>query len=105
MKPFATTRLLEIAEATAAFYRIPLQVLKGRRRHYHIAYPRMVAMYLCRHLADATCEAIGEFFERDHSTVVHAYQTIGTEILTSTDLAAQVAHLERQLDRQHVEAC
>ena len=48
-----------------------------KNRTQNIAYPRQIAMYLCREMADFSYPRIGEFFGgRDHTTVIHAYEKI-----------------------------
>lgn len=52
---------------------------KGRKRE--IAYPRQVAMYLCREMTNLSLPKIGsEFGGRDHTTVIHAHEKISKEI-------------------------
>jgi chromosomal replication initiator protein len=51
--------------------------LRGDRRSADVAYPRHVAMYLCRELTEASLPQIGERFGgRDHSTVLYAVNKI-----------------------------
>ena len=74
--------------------------LQSRRRSRHIATPRQVAMYLCRRLMNASLPRIGNLFQRDHTTVMHALKA--TEQRIKSDLALQetVTQLERSLRRQ-----
>jgi chromosomal replication initiator protein len=60
-----------IAQATAAYYSLPIEVLRGSRRTNNIALPRQVAMYLMRKHTGMSLTAIGEWFRRDHTTVLH----------------------------------
>lgn len=47
----------------------------------NIAYPRQIAMYLCRELTDNTYPHIGTAFNgRDHTTVMHACTKISNNI-------------------------
>ena len=51
--------------------------LISSKRSNDIAYPRQIAMYLCREIANLSFPKIGdEFGKRDHSTVMHAYKKI-----------------------------
>jgi chromosomal replication initiator protein len=50
-------------------------VLKTRKQEVVIA--RQVAMYLAKELTNCSLKTIGlNFGGRDHSTVIHAYQTV-----------------------------
>lgn len=66
-----------IADATAENYGIPLTDLLSERRSPPMAVEaRMVAMYLCRHITPYSLPRIGRFFDRDHTTVMHAIRTV-----------------------------
>ena len=69
-----------ITQAVAEHYRIKVDELFNKKRTQNIAYPRQVAMYLCRELADMSYPRIGELFGgRDHTTVIHAYEKISNK--------------------------
>ncbi|HHW19000.1 MAG TPA: chromosomal replication initiator protein DnaA [Firmicutes bacterium] len=62
-----------IKKAVAEFYNIDISDFNAKRRTRNIAYPRQVAMYLCRILTDSSLPQIGQQFGgRDHTTVLHA---------------------------------
>ena len=51
--------------------------LKAKSRKRELVYPRQVAMYLAKEKTDLSLKSIGYHFGgRDHSTVIHAVQTI-----------------------------
>ncbi len=75
--------------------------LVSKRRSQAVAYPRQVAMYLCRELTDASLPKIGkEFGGRDHTTVMHANAKI-TRLISEDrsvynlvqDLTARIKHV------------
>jgi len=82
---YITPDLLQ--KVVADYYDVRIAELKGRNRQRTIAFPRQVAMYLCRQLIPTMSLAeIGESFGgKDHATVVHAYKKI--EKLAKTDAA------------------
>ena len=48
--------------------------LHSKKRTRSIAFPRQIAMYLCRELTDTSLPQIGNFFGgRDHTTVCLLY--------------------------------
>ena len=66
-----------IIKVVADHYNVKQDELFNKKRHQNIAFPRQVAMYLCRELADLSYPRIGELFGgRDHTTVIHAYEKI-----------------------------
>ena len=74
------------------------KVLKGKKRSANIAYPRMVAMYLCRMLTDQSFPRIGlEFGGRDHSTVIHAVDKIEEDLKTNSQLKEIINEIKGKL--------
>lgn len=66
-----------IIKVVADHYNVKQDELFSKKRTQNIAFPRQVAMYLCRELADLSYPRIGELFGgRDHTTVIHAYEKI-----------------------------
>ncbi len=66
------------------FYELRMTDLLGKRRPNKIAFPRQVAMYLCRLLTSHSLQEIGDAFGgRDHGTVIHACKTV--ENMTDQD--------------------
>ena len=70
-----------IQETVSKYFSIDKKELAGDKRSNDIAFPRQIAMYLCREVANMSFPQIGlDFGNRDHSTVMHAYKKIGKEI-------------------------
>lgn len=70
-----------VQEVVARYFNIEKRELKGAKRSNDIAFPRQIAMYLCREVANMSFPQIGlEFGKRDHTTVMHAFSKIEKEI-------------------------
>jgi chromosomal replication initiator protein len=68
-----------IQRIVADHYGIPEEAMKVRKRTSSIAFPRQVAMFLCRELTGLSLSEIGNRFGgRDHTTVMHACDRIGS---------------------------
>jgi len=70
---------------------------KSRKRS--IAWPRQVAMYLARCHTDASLEAIGREFNRDHATVLHSVKRIRKQLNESGKVRHQLEFLADHLER------
>jgi chromosomal replication initiator protein len=67
----------QIQGAVCELFHVSVADLRGDRRQQSIAYPRHIAMYLCRELTDVSLPKIGtKFGGRDHSTVLHGVNKI-----------------------------
>ena len=70
-----------IKETVAKYFSIEKDDLSGNKRSNDIAFPRQIAMYLCREVANMSYPQIGiDFGGRDHSTVMHACKKIEKEV-------------------------
>ena len=70
-----------IKETVAKYFSINKDDLSGNKRSNDIAFPRQIAMYLCREVANMSYPQIGtDFGGRDHSTVMHACRKIEKEV-------------------------
>ena len=70
-----------IQEIISKYFNINIKDINSSKRSNDIAYPRQIAMYLCREIAGMPYKKIGEEFgKRDHSTVMHACNKIDSEI-------------------------
>ena len=67
----------QIQGAVCELFHVSVAALRGDRPQQSIAYPRHIAMYLCRELTDVSLPKIGaKFGGRDHSTVLHGVNKI-----------------------------
>lgn len=70
-----------IQETIAKYFNITVEELKGVKRSNDVTFPRQIAMYLCRNVAQLPLTKIGEGFgKRDHTTVIHACTKIEKEV-------------------------
>ncbi len=96
--PYVSNDIASIQKAVADYYKLTVEVLKGKRRSANIAYPRMVAMYLCRMLTDQSFPRIGlEFGGRDHSTVIHAVDKIEEDLKENSQLKEIINEIKAKL--------
>jgi chromosomal replication initiator protein len=70
-----------IQKKVADYFNLSPSDMKAKKRTQTIAYPRQIAMYLCRDLTNLSLPEIGSYFGgRDHTTVIHACNKIEKEI-------------------------
>ena len=66
-----------IQDVTASYFNISTEDLLSKKRSQDVAFPRQVAMYLCRTLTDTSTTKVGNYFGgKDHTTVLHACEKI-----------------------------
>jgi chromosomal replication initiator protein len=83
-----------IQRCVAEHYNLKVADLKARNNARAIAFPRQVAMYLCKKPTDSSFPDIGRRFGgKHHSTVIHSVRKIGNEAARSDDLNRVLAKL------------
>ncbi len=72
--------------------------MQSKRRPANIAFPRQIAMYLCRALTHESLAIIGEAFGgRDHGTVIHACKAVENMMDLDESVKRTVDYLKTQL--------
>jgi chromosomal replication initiator protein len=101
--PGGSTRSITIEQVQAAvceWFSLSQADLRGDKRPQSIAYPRHIAMYLCRELTDQSLPKIGaKFGGRDHSTVMHGVRRIGDLIREDREVFNVVQELTARIKR------
>ena len=75
-----------IQDVVGKYFSISPADLRGAKRSNDVTFPRQIAMYLCRNVAQMSLPQIGiDFGKRDHTTVMHACNKIEKEIKTNSN--------------------
>lgn len=80
------------------YFKINMDDIKGKKRSSNINYPRQVAIYLCREIANESFPKIGTYFGgRDHSTIMSSYRKIQNDLKSNEQLKVVIEDLKRML--------
>ncbi|MDO4282189.1 MAG: chromosomal replication initiator protein DnaA [Clostridia bacterium] len=87
-----------IMQVVCKFFNIKVSDIVSDKRSNSVAFPRQIAMYLCREVANLSFPAIGrDFGGRDHSTVLHAYSKIKDEYDKNTETHDLIEDIKKEL--------
>jgi chromosomal replication initiator protein len=90
----------DIVDASAREFGVERAALLARDRRPSVSTARQVAMYLARELTDHSLPEIGRGVGgRNHATVIHAINRVGTAVRTDPALRDAVDNVRRQLGR------
>jgi chromosomal replication initiator protein len=92
--------MAEITKAVAAEFGVTPATLRSRRATMRHALPRMVAMCLSCEVAHLSTTEVGRFFERDHTTVLHATRRVPFLMSRDAELSGRIAAICNQLARR-----
>ena len=70
-----------IQQIVSDYFQIKIEDLTGKKRTKNIAFPRQIAIYLCRNMTNESFPRIGSYFGgRDHSTIMHSCDKIADSL-------------------------
>ncbi len=88
-----------IQQVVSDFFGIRPDDLKAKKRTRNVSLPRQIAMYLTRELTDLSLPKIGDSYGgRDHTTVLHAYDRIKTEMQLDPSLNQTIQDLLHKIN-------
>ena len=88
----------EIQRVVCDYFGIPEDLIRGKTRKQEIVNARQVAMYLAKELTNSSLKTIGlHFGGRDHSTVIHAYQSVEDQMRLDQKYLANVSQIRKRL--------
>jgi len=86
-----------IQKTVAAYFNIPVELLKDKTRKKEVVTARQVAMYFAKHHTTHTLKNIGfHFGGRDHTTVMHSVQTVSDLVDSDKKFREQVEELRKK---------
>jgi chromosomal replication initiator protein len=87
-----------IQRTVCEYFNIPEDMIRAKTRKQEIVNARQIAMYLAKELTNSSLKTIGlHFGGRDHSTVIHAYQSVEDQMRLDTKYQAHVTQIKRRL--------
>ena len=89
----------EIQRSVCEYFSIPEDLIRAKTRKQEIVTARQIAMYLAKDLTNSSLKTIGlHFGGRDHSTVIHAYQSVEDQMKVDQKFNMNVQQIRRKID-------
>lgn len=87
-----------IITEVARYYGTSKEAIISKKRTKEVVNPRHVSMYLCRELTDTSYDEIGKAIGgRDHSTVMHGYEAISSDLSTNPTLKDDINNIKKKI--------
>lgn len=87
-----------IQHTVCEYFNIPDDLIRAKTRKQEVVNARQIAMYLAKELTNCSLKTIGlHFGGRDHSTVIHAYQSVEDQMRLDPKYQSAVVQLKRRL--------
>ena len=92
-----------IQKTVSEYFNVPTDDLKAKTRKKEIVIARQVAMYFSKDYTNHSLKSIGYHFGgRDHSTVIHAVQSVNDMIDTNSKFRLSVEELRKKLKMKSI---
>ena len=90
-----------IQEIVGSHLDVNVEEMKGKTRKRDIVQARQIAMYFAKEMTRNSLKAIGVHFgNRDHSTVIHALQTVSDLIETDKSFKQNVSEIRKRISME-----
>lgn len=88
----------KIKKVVCKHFNIKVADMDSKKKTNNIAYPRQLAMYICRDMTDLSLPKIGDSFGgRHYTTVMHACEKIQKEVLKNEELKLLIEDIKLEI--------
>lgn len=88
-----------IQQVVCDYLSIPVELVCDKTRKREVVQARQIAMFFCKQLTQHSLKKIGlHFGGRDHSTVIHANQSVENQIDTDPQYRTMIEEISHKLD-------
>ena len=97
-KPKKNVSAKDVIRVVSEFYGIEESTVSEKGRKKEVIKPRQVIMYILREDFDISFPSIGDKVgNRDHSTVIHSYEKIKTDLKSDPELVQEIERIRSML--------
>ncbi len=97
MPPSLLLQSTDIEKIVSKYYDRDIEKLRSKTRHREDVECRQVIMFFLKTCSKMTLTQIGRRFNRDHTTVIYAIQTVYDAIETNPHFKSQIVYLESKI--------
>lgn len=84
----------KVAQVVADYFELTVKDLKSTARQQKIAHARHIAVFMAREVLQMSYEAIGEFFNKKHTTIMYSCDLIEEKINSDSELKNTIKELK-----------
>jgi chromosomal replication initiator protein len=91
--------IADVARAVGDYYGVSIKDFLSSARNQRVSSARHIAVYLVRELTQKSFEAIAEYFQKKHTTMLYSYEKIKTDLKTNKELESSIYEIRRKIER------
>lgn len=92
--------IAQVAKAVGDYYGVSIADFLSSARNQRVSSARHVAVYLSREITQKSFEAIAEYFNKKHTTMLYSYEKIRDDLKTNKNLEQDISVIRRTLREQ-----
>lgn len=92
--------IAQVAKAVGDYYGVSIADFLSSARNQRVSSARHVAVYLTREITQKSFEAIAEYFNKKHTTMLYSYEKIRDDLKTNKNLEQDISVIRRTLREQ-----
>lgn len=92
--------IAQVAKAVGDYYGVSIADFLSSARNQRVSSARHVAVYLAREITQKSFEAIAEYFNKKHTTMLYSHDKIKDDLKTNKNLEQDIAVIRRTLREQ-----
>ncbi len=87
----------DIIGSVISFFEITKEDLMSKSRKKKVALPRQISMFLFKRELKMSYPEIGEYFQRDHTTALHAFNKINKDMSNDSKINSDIEYILKTL--------
>ncbi len=91
--------IAQVAKAVGDYYGVSIADFLSSARNQRVSSARHVAVYLSREITQKSFEAIAEYFNKKHTTMLYSYEKIRDDLKTNKNLETSVYEIRKLLEK------
>lgn len=91
--------IADIAKAVGEYYGVSIKDFLSSARNQRVSSARHIAVYLSREMTQKSFEAIAEFFQKKHTTMLYSYEKIRDDLKVNKELENSIYEIRRTIER------
>ena len=88
-----------IAGIVADYFDVTIKDLKSTARQQKISNARQITAYLAREVLSLSYEAIAEYLEKKHTTILYSCETVGEKVKVNPEYAAIIQEIKSKIKK------
>lgn len=90
-------KIEDVAKATGEYYGVSIKDFLSSARNQRVSSARHVAVYLSREFTKKSFEAIAEYFQKKHTTMLYSYEKIKDDLKVNKELEQDISIIRQSL--------